>query len=101
MGQRHQLQALLEELHGDDHVYFQPPANVKMEYPCLVYKRDDQDTKFADNVPYGSRQRYQLTVIDRNPDSPMIEKIAALPMCSYSRSFVAENLNHDVFSLYF
>lgn len=101
MGQRQQLQTLLEELQGDEHVYFQPPANVQMEYPCIVYQRDDLDKKYADNNSYGLRQRYQVTVIDRNPDSPVIAKIAALPMCSFNRFFVADNLNHDVYSLYF
>ena len=101
MGQRQQLQSLLEELQGSEHVYFQPPANVQIVHPCIVYQRDDLDTKYADNVPYGLHQRYQITVIDRNPDSAVTLKIAALPMCSYNRFFVADNLNHDVFSLYF
>lgn len=98
---REQLQQLLETLQGDEHVYFQPPANVIMAYPCIVYQRDDSDTKFANNFPYNSCQRYQITVIDKNPDSQVAVKIAALPMCSYNRFFVADNLNHDVFSLYF
>lgn len=101
LSRREQLQALLEELQGDEHVYFQPPANLKMVYPCIVYQRDDMDTKFANNNPYDWCQRYQVTVIDRSPDNQIAVKIAALPMCSYSRFFVAENLNHDVFSLYF
>lgn len=101
MGQRLQLQSLLEDILGSRHVYFQPPANVQMVYPCIVYQRDYADTKFADNGPYRYTQRYQVTVIDRDPDSGIPEKVAALPLTTFSRFFVADNLNHDVFVIYF
>ena len=44
---------------------------------------------------------YQVTVIYRNPDSEIPSKIALLPMCSHERHYTKENLNHDVFNLYF
>lgn len=97
-----QIQSLLEELAGDTfHVYFQPPATVTMVYPCIVYKRDFAKSLFADNVPYRHRKRYAVTVIDRDPNSAVPDKIAFLPMCLFERSFVAGNLNHDVFNVYF
>jgi len=101
MGQRLELQTLLEALLESEFVYFQPPASVQMSYPCIVYKRDDMDTKFADNRPYSLTTRYSVTVIDRDPDSVIPKKVASLPQCIFNRSFVAENLNHDVFVLYF
>ncbi len=39
----------LVSLLGSDNVYFQPPPTVKMQYPCIVYKRDYLNTEFADN----------------------------------------------------
>jgi hypothetical protein len=99
--QRQNLQTLLEELQGNDHVYFQPAENVQMEYPCIVYQRDNRDTKFADNAPYKGTQRYQITVIDRDPDSAVALKLTQWPLCRFDRFYVAENLNHDVFTLYF
>lgn len=101
MGPRLKLQELLEEIQGSGNVYFQPPANVQLQFPCIVYQRDDLDTKFADNAPYGLKQRYQITAIDRNPDSDTPSKLAALPLCTFNRFFVANNLNHDVYNLYF
>lgn len=100
-GRRLELQALLEDLLGSRNVYFQPPANVKMQYPAIVYSRDAADTQFAGNRPYRRTKRYQVTVIDRNPDSPVPDKVAELPMCAFERFFTADNLNHDVFGLYF
>lgn len=93
------LQTLLEAF--SDNVYFQPPASVQMKYPCIVYNRDEAVTKFAGNAPYRYTKRYQVTIIDRNPDSDIPAKVAALPMCIFNRFFVADNLNHDVYNLYF
>jgi len=92
---------MLVEILGTASVYFQPPPTVNMVYPCLVYRRDFANTKFADNKPYLHRKRYQITVIDQNPDSDIPERIAALPMCVFDRFFTADGLNHDVYQLFF
>lgn len=101
MGQRLELQAILIDILETNHVYFQPPPSVQMVYPCIVYNRDYELTNYADDKPYKRRKRYQVTVIDRNPDSEIPDKIAALPLCVYERFFTADNLNHDVYKLFF
>jgi hypothetical protein len=101
MGQRLDLHALLLVILGTEHVYFQPPQNVQMQYPCIVYRRDKADTKFADNSPYRYTQRYQVTIIDKSPDSVILPKIAALPLSMFNRFYTVNNLNHDVFELYY
>lgn len=101
MAPRLQLQALFETLLGTDYVYFQPNQNITMQYPCIVYQRDDLDTVFANNSPYRKTTRYQVTVIDRNPDSAIPAKVASLPLTTFGRFYVADNLNHDVYELYF
>lgn len=101
MAQRLELQAILVSLLGSNNVYFQPPSNVDINYPCVVYRRDFVDIKFADNNPYKNKTRYQITIIDRDPDNEMVDKVAALPLCSYDRFFTAENLNHDVYNIFF
>ena len=99
MAPRLQLHELLVSI--TPNVYFQPPTNVSLQYPCIVYKRDFIKSIFADNDPYHLRKRYMVTVIDRNPDSLIPDKIAALPMCLFNRFYTADNLNHDVFNLFF
>ena len=84
-----------------DNVYFQPPTNVKLEYPCIVYKRDFADNKFADDIVYDHRLRYAITVIDPNPDSDIPDKVAAMPLSIFNRFFTVDNLNHDVYNVYF
>jgi hypothetical protein len=99
MGLRVDLQTLLETIIGN--VYFQPPPTIKMEYPCIVYEISNADTKFADNYPYSYAKKYTLTVIDKNPDSLLPDKVAALQRCIFNRHFTSDNLNHDVFNIYF
>lgn len=82
-------------------VYFQPPPTVQMQYPCIVYKRDEAYEKRADNQLYLHAKRYSVTVVDRNPDSPLPDMVKQLPMCTYNRFYTSDDLNHDVFSLYF
>lgn len=101
MAPRLELQAILTEILGSGNVYFQPPPTVKMQYPCIVYKRDDAITGFADNKPYSYKKRYQVIVIDKNPDSDIPDKVSKLPLCVFDRFYTADNLNHDVYNLFF
>ena len=101
MGGRLKLQTLLEELLGSRNVYYQPPLSVSMKYPAIVYSRYDIRNEFANNSVYAQYPAYQVTVIDKNPDSECVKKVSKLPMCSFDRHYTADNLNHDVFTLYF
>lgn len=101
MGTRLSLQSVLETLLGSGNVYFQPPENVQMAYPAIVYNRDYQVSEFADNLPYSRTIRYQVTVIDRDPDSLIPDKVAELPMTRFVRHFTFDNLNHDIYDVYF
>lgn len=83
-----------------DDVYFQPPINVRLKYPCIVYKRDNADTKFADDKPYDIRTRYMVTIIDPDPDSDIRNKVASLPLSVFNRFYITDNLNHDVYSVF-
>lgn len=99
MGQRLDLQSLLEGFGVP--VYFQPPAKLTMQYPCIVYNRDGSSVQHADDRPYRRTTRYQVTVIDRNPDSDLQDKVEDLPTCRFDRWFAAGDLNHYVFNLFF
>lgn len=91
----------ITEPDGDRHVYFQPPESVKIKYPAIIYSRNDIDNRFANNDVYKQTYNYQVTVIDRDPDSEIVDKVSKLPTCRFNRHFVSDNLNHDVFILYY
>ena len=101
MIQRIKLHELLVSILGSRNVYFQPPESIKISYPCIIYKRSTGDTQFANDAPYTFRVRYQIKKKKKNPDSEVIEKLAKLPMCTYDRHFTSDNLNHDIFNIYY
>lgn len=100
MKTRLELQTKLEEILGARRVYFQPPASVKMSYPAIVYSRSNIENTHANNEVYGQNDRYEIIVIDKNPDSVIVRKVSRLPRCGFVRHYVADNFNHDVFNLY-
>lgn len=101
MAPRLELQSLLNNLLEDASVYYQPPPNAQITYPCVVYHKDGIVPDWADNYAYKLDNRYLLTVIDRDPDSEIPDKLAKLPYCIHERFYVADNLNHHVFRLFF
>jgi hypothetical protein len=99
---RLQLQAMLEEILGSRNVYFQSPPTTGMLYPCILYRRDNIKTEFANNLPYGHAKEYQVIYIDKDPDAEDVKKqIQALATCTYERYYTADNLNHDVYKLFY
>lgn len=103
MKSRTELQTELEQLLGSRNVYFQPPENIKMKYPCFVYERSAMDMKLADNNKYNKYFRYQVMYITKEPDTnDFIAKVLdTFDYIRYSRHFIMDSLHHDVFDLYY
>ena len=100
MGSRIELQDLLENILGSRNVYFQPPASVHIDYDAIVYSRKNIENTFANNSVYKQNDAYEIIAIYEDPDSCLRRKLSKLPMCSFDRHYTADNLNHDVFTLY-
>lgn len=93
-----------EELHSTllsitPNVYYQTPPNIQMEYPAIIYTRKKIDNKVANNKPYMTTRSYEVTVVDWDPDSPIVDKLALLDGCEHDRHYYADGLNHDVFTI--
>lgn len=96
---RTKLSAKLHEL--CDNVYFQPPTGTKLTYPCIVYKIEDMNIRFADNSPYSLCNEYSLIYMTRDPDDNVMFDIVKMPMCSFERQAPNENIYHNYYRLYF
>ena len=101
MANRLDLQSLLEELLGSRNVYYTPPESIKMQYPAIRYSKKKIESVHANDSKYLMRDCYELIVISRTPDRPVIKKLLELPYCSYDRPYVADNLYHDVLTIYY
>lgn len=71
-----------------------------MQYPCIVYERDKASRQNADNLAYRWKQGYQVTYIDKSPDSDVLDALIAMPLSEFDRHFATSGLNHDVFVIY-
>lgn len=101
MANRLDLHSVLQEMFESENVYYQPPENVKMQYPAIRYSKKKIDAIHANDSKYLMRECYELIVISRTPDHPVIKKLLALPYCSYDRPYIADNLYHDVLTIYY
>lgn len=101
MASRLDLQTELERILGSRNVYFQPPSSVRMQYPAIVYSRKDVDGRFANDKVYRKLPCYEMILIDKNPDSTFVDKLLDLQYCSFDRHYESDNLNHDVFTIYY
>ena len=99
MGNRLGLHSILKDI--TPNVYYQSPGNVLMTYPAILYSRRSIKSQFADNLKHVMTNSYTITVMDRSPDSKLIEKIMALPFTSHAQSYVADGLYHEVFIIYY
>ena len=94
------LQNFLEELIESRNVYYDPPESVKMQYDAIRYSRKTIRNIFANNSVYKQKDCYELIAICRDPDSDIVRKLSKLPKCKHDRHYVADNLHHDVYTLY-
>lgn len=108
---RLQLQEKLEELFsekvakledGSPAILFQPPENVKLKYPCIIYNYESDYFRHANDHGYYLKAQYEITVIDRDPDTTIwYEIVSSFSYCKHNRRFVTDNLYHDVIGLYY
>ena len=100
MNNRIDLHNLLLKLAGPN-VYYQIPSNMKMKYPAVKYERGKIDNNHADSMVYSQNISYSITVISKDPDEPIVEKISKIPTCEYDRDYIIDNLYHTVFKIYY
>lgn len=100
MARRELLGNRLVDILGSSEVYFQPPASVSLSYPCIIYSLSSTWDLYADNLFYAGKKRYQIMLITRDPDTPFFDKIRNLPLCGFDRAYVADNLHHFVFEIF-
>lgn len=101
MASREQLQSKLEELLGSRNVYYQPPSNLQMQYDAIRYSRSIDKVSNANDKKYLKMKCYDGIVISRLPDPEVLDKLSDLPFLSFGKPYVADNLNHYPFTLYY
>lgn len=101
MTNRSELHSELVQILGSKNVYFQPPESLKLNYPAIVYSKEDIRNTCANDSVYKQSQHYKITIIDSNPDSEIVTKMSKLPKARFVTHFTSDRLNHDVFTIYY
>lgn len=97
-----QLYDVLEEIMRPYKVYYQPPENLKISYPCIVFENSNALTQYADNKPYTATKRYSVTLMSKTADNDLYkDKLLMLPMCTFDREFKTDGVVNTVFNMYF
>jgi hypothetical protein len=98
MKTRDEIQQLLEDVLGNDRVYFQAPPNTGMKYPCIVYKFVRFNVNHADNKPYIVTGHWDVHHMYKNPKYDMKEKfIFEIPFCKFDRRIVTDGVYNDYY----
>lgn len=100
---REHLREILRYYLGSDNTYFEPPNDAQMNYPCIVYHFEGEQTMRADNGRYVVSDRYTIKVISRNSDNKIYLRLLNAKEffhISYDRRYMEDNLVHDVLILY-
>jgi hypothetical protein len=101
MASRADLQTRLCEVLGSKNVYYQPPENFKLSYPCIVYESNKKDINYANDRVYTRTNSYTLTLIYKTADYELVDKILdEFVLIRHDRTFKSDNLYHDVYNLY-
>lgn len=102
MARRLNLHDEFIQILGTQNVYFQPPASTKLKYPCIIYKIASRDDLKADDIRYRKYVRYEITFICRDPDSEIPDRLLEhFRYISHDRAYPADNLHHDIFTLFY
>lgn len=81
-------------------VYFEPPENLKIFYPCIVYNLRGVRDSYADNVVYLGRDEYSITLIELDPDSPVYRQmLTSIPNIRMDSAYTSDGLYHKSFTV--
>ena len=83
-------------------VYFQPPSNISLVYPCIIYNKTIKNRQFANDGIYLNKQSYQVTVIAKDPEFPVADAMEEhFQYCTIDQYLAMDNLNHTTLTLYY
>ena len=100
MSNRLELHNLLLSI-GGPNVYYQVPSTMTIEYPAIKYSASKRENKHANDLVYHQDTSYTITIMSKDADCDIIDKISKLPKCSFDRQYIVDNIYHNIFNMYY
>lgn len=91
---------LLQQAVQTSCVYFQPPENLKIGYPAVIFHLSKIEVDRASDVPYKGAKEYSVTLITKDPEPYVIDEILKIPYSSLDTTYISDGMNHFVFTIY-
>ena len=97
------LHNILEDIVSDyandktPRVFYNSPGNKLISYPCIIYRQVSLRPRFADNRKYYTSTTYELQVLHRLPDDPIIDDIYdRINSSVFLNSYTMDNIIHTI-----
>lgn len=101
MGTRLELHQKLARF-ANNVYYSQPPATVRMVYPCIYYDFSNVDTIYADNMAYRNMKAYDVSYISNDLNDNIVDiMLESFKYIKFDRHYTADNLHHYTFNLFY
>lgn len=93
--------ALIEIMQDKKKVFFNPPTNTSMTYPCIVYMLNNRNSVYANNKRYMNKKSYTVTIISKDPfvGEQLCDKVECLTYADFDRPYIADGLYHYVYTI--
>lgn len=95
-----QLYPMLDAVSDEVTVYYQPPEEIKLDYPAILFEKTGGEYSFANNKVNSKAAKFKVTVIYKDPNFEYEESMSHIRYCSPDTSFRTEGLYHDVYTVY-
>lgn len=88
-------------------VYYQPPPDVRLTYPCIVYSDGSPMTRRGDNKLYLQQRGYDVVYITRTPmgesynSDDWFKFYNKFEYCNFGTHYISDNLHHYTYKIYF
>lgn len=90
----------LQKAVDHNRVYFQPPENLKIGYPAVIFHLSKIKLDHAGDVPYKGAREYSVTLITKEPEPEVLDEILKIPYTTLDTTYTADGMNHFVFTTY-
>nr|DAD73345.1 MAG TPA: tail completion protein [Siphoviridae sp. ctKm44]DAE09866.1 MAG TPA: tail completion protein [Siphoviridae sp. ctJdE31] len=93
------LMKAIQKSNEDYKLFYNPVSNTNLTYPCILYKRSAVRQRHADNIRYHTHESYEITVIDKRVESPVIDILLDSQYCVYENEFIVDNMHHTILKI--
>lgn len=93
------LTEAIRKSNEDYKLFYNPTSNTILTYPCILYKRTGIRQRHADNVRYHSHEVYQITIIDKRVETPILPQLLENQYCVYENEFIVDNMHHTILKI--